>query len=119
MVKWDLREGFRGRDKGGKNEGYVVMRSRKTGAAVRRVGESLAGGKWGRGNGQAGSGPGRVRAGIGGWPDTATGGQIHVVHISHTHPPKEIIQALRKYLLGKILLARIGADTAGNEPNFA
>ena len=59
MVKWDLREGFRGRDKGGKNEGYVVMRSRKTGAAVRRVGESLAGGKWGRGNGQAVSGPGR------------------------------------------------------------
>ena len=43
----------------------------------------------------------RVRAGIGGWPGTATGGQIHVVHISHTHPPKEIIQALRKYLLGK------------------
>ena len=42
-----------------------------------------------------------VRAGIGGWPGTATGGQIHVVHISHTHPPKEIIQALRKYLLGK------------------
>ena len=38
---------------------------------------------------------------IGGWPGTATGGQIHVVHISHTHPPKEIIQALRKYLLGK------------------
>ena len=36
----------------------------------------------------------RVRAGIGGWPGTATGGQIHVVHISHTHPPKEIIQAL-------------------------
>ena len=35
------------------------MRSRKTGAAVRRVGESLAGGKWGRGNGQAVSGPGR------------------------------------------------------------
>ena len=45
----------------------------------------------------------RVRAGIGGWPGTATGGQIHVVHISHTHPPKEIIQALRKYLLGKKL----------------
>ena len=43
----------------------------------------------------------RVRAGIGGSPGTATGGQIHVVHISHTHPPKEIIQALRKYLLGK------------------
>ena len=43
----------------------------------------------------------RVRAGIGGWPGTATGGQIHVVHISHTHPTKEIIQALRKYLLGK------------------
>ena len=38
---------------------------------------------------------------IGGWPGTATGGQIHVVHISHTHPPKEIIQALRQYLLGK------------------
>ena len=37
----------------------------------------------------------RVRAGIGGSPGTATGGQIHVVHISHTHPPKEIIQALR------------------------
>ena len=44
----------------------------------------------------------RVRAGIGGSPGTATGGQIHVVHISHTHPPKEIIQALRKYLLGKM-----------------
>ena len=41
---------------------------------------------------------------IGGWPGTATGGQIHVVHISHTHPPKEIIQALRKYLLGKNLV---------------
>ena len=39
---------------------------------------------------------------IGGWPGTATGGQIHVVHISHTHPPKELIQALRKYLLGKM-----------------
>ena len=38
---------------------------------------------------------------IGGLPGTATGGQIHVVHISHTHPPKELIQALRKYLLGK------------------
>ena len=38
---------------------------------------------------------------IGGWPGTATGGQIHVVHISNTHPPKELIQALRKYLLGK------------------
>ena len=43
----------------------------------------------------------RLPARIGGWPGTATGGQIHVVHISHTHPPKEIIQALRKYLLGK------------------
>ena len=49
----------------------------------------------------------RVRAGIGGWPGTATGGQIHVVHISHTHPPKEIIQALRKYLLGKEKHARV------------
>ena len=48
----------------------------------------------------------RVRAGIGGSPGTATGGQIHVVHISHTHPPKEIIQALRKYLLGKISFGR-------------
>ena len=38
---------------------------------------------------------------IGGWPGTATGGQIHVVHISHTHAPKEIIQAPRRYLLGK------------------
>ena len=47
----------------------------------------------------------RVRAGIGGWPGTATGGQIHVVHISHTHPPKELIQALRKYLLGKKVTA--------------
>ena len=45
----------------------------------------------------------RVRAGIGGWPGTATGGQIHVVHISHTHPLKELIQALRKYLLRKKL----------------
>ena len=43
---------------------------------------------------------------IGGWPGTATGGQIHVVHISHTHPPKELIQALRKYLLGKINIDR-------------
>ena len=40
---------------------------------------------------------------IGGWPGTATGGQIHVVHISHTHPPKELIPTLRKYLLGKLL----------------
>ena len=38
---------------------------------------------------------------IGGWPGSATGGQIHVVPISHTHPPKELIEALRKYLLGK------------------
>ena len=53
--------------------------------------------------GPPGGGPckNRVRAGIGGSPGTATGGQIHVVHISHTHPPKELIQALRKYLLGK------------------
>ena len=43
----------------------------------------------------------RVRAGIGGSPGTATGGQIHVVHISHTHPPKELIQTQRNYLLGK------------------
>ena len=43
----------------------------------------------------------RLPARIGGWAGTATGGQIHVVHISHTHPPKELIQALRKYLLGK------------------
>ena len=35
------------------------------------------------------------------FPLDCIGGQIHVVHISHTHPPKEIIQALRKYLLGK------------------
>ena len=41
--------------------------------------------------------PARIR----GWAGTATGGHIHVVHISHTHPPKELIQALRKYLLGK------------------
>ena len=41
---------------------------------------------------------------IGGWPGTATGGQIQVVHISQTYPPKEIIQALRKCLLGKILV---------------
>ena len=44
---------------------------------------------------------------IGGWPGTATGGQIHVVHISHTHPPKELIQALRKYLLVKKIAANI------------
>ena len=44
----------------------------------------------------------RLPAGIRGWAGTATGGHIHVVHISHTHPPKELIQALRKYLLGKI-----------------
>ena len=43
----------------------------------------------------------RLPARIRGWAGTATGGHIHVVHISHTHPPKEIIQALRKYLLGK------------------
>ena len=43
----------------------------------------------------------RLPAGIRGWAGTATGGQIHVVHISHTHPPKELIQTLRKYLLGK------------------
>ena len=43
----------------------------------------------------------RLPAGIRGWAGTATGGHIRVVHISHTHPPKEIIQALRKYLLGK------------------
>ena len=44
----------------------------------------------------------RLPARIRGWAGTATEEQIHVVHISHTHPPKEIIQALRKYLLGKI-----------------
>ena len=54
----------------------------------------------------------RVRAGIGGWPGTATGGQIHVVHISHTHPPKEIIQALRKYLLGKKIDERLSPVNA-------
>ena len=43
----------------------------------------------------------RLPAGIRGWAGTATGGHIHVVHISHTDPPKELIQALRKYLLGK------------------
>ena len=43
----------------------------------------------------------RLPAGIRGWAGTATGGHIHVAHISHTHPPKELIQALRKYLLGK------------------
>ena len=48
----------------------------------------------------------RLPAGIRGWAGTATGGHIHVVHISHTHPPKEIIQALRKYLLGKISFGR-------------
>ena len=41
--------------------------------------------------------PARIRS----WAGTATGGQIHVVHISHTHPPKELMQTLRKYLLGK------------------
>ena len=40
---------------------------------------------------------------IGGWPGTATGGQIYVVHISHTHPLKELIQTQRIYLLGKNL----------------
>ena len=44
----------------------------------------------------------RLPARIRGWAGTATGGHIHVVHISHTHPPKELIQALRKYLLGKM-----------------
>ena len=29
------------------------------------------------------------------------GRQIHVVHISHTHPPKELIPTQRIYLLGK------------------
>ena len=52
---------------------------------------------------------------IGGWPGTATGGQIHVVHISHTHPPKEIIQALRKYLLGKNLDGTSGEQVKTEE----
>ena len=43
----------------------------------------------------------RLPARIRGCAGTATGGHIHVVHISHTHPPKELIQTLRKYLLGK------------------
>ena len=45
----------------------------------------------------------RVRAGIGGWPGTATGGQIHVVHISHTHPPKELIQTQRSIFWEKTI----------------
>ena len=63
----------------------------------------------------------RVRAGIGGWPGTATGGQIHVVHISHTHPPKEIIQALRKYLLGKISFGKKRGEVyvCGNNSSVA
>ena len=60
----------------------------------------------------------RVRAGIGGWPGTATGGQIHVVHISHTHPPKEIIQALRKYLLGKKHVYKLKLDAKFLEMSF-
>ena len=43
----------------------------------------------------------RLPARIRGWAGTATGGHIHVVHISHTHPPKELIQTQRIYLLGK------------------
>ena len=61
----------------------------------------------------------RVRAGIGGWPGTATGGQIHVVHISHTHPPKELIQALRKYLLGKKTLPSNVINNIKNRSAFA
>ena len=52
----------------------------------------------------------RLPAGIRGWAGTATGGHIHVVHISHTHPPKELIQALRKYLLGKRDGSRTGTQ---------
>ena len=44
----------------------------------------------------------RLPARIRGWAGTATGGHIHVVHISHTHPPKELIQTQRIYLLGKM-----------------
>ena len=43
----------------------------------------------------------RLPARIRGWAGTATGGHIHVVPISHTHPPKGLIQTLRIYLLGK------------------
>ena len=43
----------------------------------------------------------RLPARIRGWAGTATGRHIHVVHISHTHPPKELIQTQRIYLLGK------------------
>ena len=55
---------------------------------------------------------------IGGWPGTATGGQIHVVHISHTDPPKEIIQALRKYLLGKIMSTNLLSALRNNCTRF-
>ena len=43
----------------------------------------------------------RLPARIRGWAGTATGRHIHVVHISHTHPPKELIQTQRICLLGK------------------
>ena len=48
----------------------------------------------------------RLPARIRGWAGTATGGHIHVVHISHTHPPKELIQTQRIYLLGKFFKKR-------------
>ena len=54
----------------------------------------------------------RLPAGIRGWVGTATGGHIHVVHISHTHPPKELIQALRKDLLGKKIDERLSPVNA-------
>ena len=40
--------------------------------------------------------------------EKGTGRHIHIVHISHTHPPKELIQTLRKYLLGKKCLLDFG-----------
>ena len=37
------------------------------------------------------------------------GRHIHVVHISHTHPPKELIPTQRIHLLGKIRV-RLGIE---------
>ena len=41
------------------------------------------------------------------------GRQIHVVHISHTHPPKELIPTQRIYLLGKKTLSTCRYELAG------
>ena len=57
----------------------------------------------------------RLPARIRGWAGTATGRHIHVVHISHTHPPKELIQTQRiifweKKNLGRYLFRAVRED---------